>query len=61
MRHVGDTLAWLAMILVVTAVLYFTPRLANYVAAATTTEHGVSCDTCAAVACQHEDSFESSP
>ena len=32
MRQVGDTLVWLAMITVVGAVVYFTPRLANYVA-----------------------------
>ena len=31
MRQVGDTLVWLAMIGVVAAVVYFTPRLANYV------------------------------
>ena len=31
MRQVGDTLVWLAMITVVVAVVYFTPRLANYV------------------------------
>lgn len=32
MRQVGDTLVWLGLILVVAAVVYFTPRLANYVA-----------------------------
>ena len=31
MRQVGDTLVWLAMIGVVAAVVYFTPRIANYV------------------------------
>ena len=30
MRQVGDTLVWLAMIGVVVAVVYFTPRLASY-------------------------------
>jgi len=30
MRQVGDALVWLAMIAVVAAVVYFTPRLANY-------------------------------
>jgi hypothetical protein len=30
MRQVGDALVWLAMIGVVAAVVYFTPRLANY-------------------------------
>lgn len=34
MRQVGDTLVWLAMIGVVAAVVYFTPRLASYVATA---------------------------
>ena len=31
MRQVVDTLVWLAMIMVIAAVVYFTPRLANYV------------------------------
>lgn len=31
MRQVGDTLVWLAMIGVVAAVVYFTPRLASYI------------------------------
>ena len=30
MRQVGDALVWLAMIGVVAAVVYFTPRLASY-------------------------------
>jgi len=34
MRQVGDTLVWLGVILVVAAVVYFTPRVASYVAAA---------------------------
>ena len=33
MRQVVDTLVWLAMIMVIAAVVYFTPRLANYVTA----------------------------
>ncbi len=36
MRQVGDTLVWFGLMLVVAAVIYFTPRLANYVTAATT-------------------------
>jgi hypothetical protein len=32
MRQVGDMLVWLALIVVVAAVVYFTPRVANYVA-----------------------------
>lgn len=31
MRQVGDTLVWLALIAVVAAVLYITPRVASYV------------------------------
>jgi hypothetical protein len=34
MRQVGDTLVWLGLISVVAAAVYFTPRLADYVAAA---------------------------
>ena len=34
MRQVGDTLVWLAMIGLVAAVVYFTPRLASYVGSA---------------------------
>lgn len=33
MRQVGDTLVWLGLILVLAAVVYFTPRLADFVAA----------------------------
>ena len=31
MRQVGDMLVWLAVILVVAGVVYYTPRVANYV------------------------------
>lgn len=31
MRQFGDTLVWLGLILVVAAVVYFTPRVAHYV------------------------------
>jgi hypothetical protein len=31
MRQVGDTLVWLALVVTVAAVVYFTPRVANYV------------------------------
>jgi len=31
MRQIADTLVWLALIVVVVAVLYFAPRLASYV------------------------------
>ena len=30
MRQVGDTLVWLGLIMVVAAVVYFTPRFASY-------------------------------
>ena len=51
MRHVGDTLAWFGMILVVAGVIYFTPRLASYVAASMATQHGAACDTCRELTC----------
>jgi hypothetical protein len=37
MRQVVDNIVWLGMILVVAAVIYFTPRLASYVTASTET------------------------
>jgi len=43
MRQVGDTLVWLAMIGVVAAVVYFTPRLASYVGNAP--DHGRTVST----------------
>ena len=61
MRHVGDTLAWLGMILVVAAVIYFTPRLASYVAASTATEHGAACDTCRELTCHQDDAADEHP
>jgi hypothetical protein len=33
MRQFGDTLVWLGLIVVVAAVVYFTPRVASYVSA----------------------------
>jgi hypothetical protein len=33
MRQVGDTLVWLAVIMVVAAVVYFVPRFADFVSA----------------------------
>jgi len=32
MRHIGDTLVWLGLVLVAAAVIYFTPRVSDYVA-----------------------------
>ncbi len=55
MRQVVDTMVWLAMILVVAAVVYFTPRLANYVTSMSS-EHNAECNTCSAIA-YHADSF----
>jgi hypothetical protein len=40
MRQVGDTLVWLAMIGLVAAVVYFTPRLASYVGSVTNESAG---------------------
>jgi hypothetical protein len=59
MRQVGDTLIWLAMISVVVAVVYFTPRLASYVAASMATEHGTACVTCRDITIHQDD--ESTP
>ena len=36
MRQIGDMLVWLAMILVVAAVVYYTPQIANFVSATDT-------------------------
>jgi hypothetical protein len=51
MRQVGDTLAWFAMIMVITAVIYFTPRVARYVGAVDD-EHDTNCTTCRAISHQ---------
>jgi hypothetical protein len=37
MRQIGDMLVWFGVILVLAAVVYFTPRFADYVNAAETT------------------------
>jgi hypothetical protein len=55
MRQVGDTLVWLAMITVVVAVVYFTPRVASYVALFGS-EHGGGCVTCRDIAYHPEHS-----
>jgi hypothetical protein len=39
MRQVGDTLVWLGLIVMVAAVLYFTPRLAAFVSAVQSHQH----------------------
>jgi hypothetical protein len=56
MRQVGDTLVWLGMITVVGAVVYFTPRVASYVALFGSSEHGRGCVTCRDIAFHPEDS-----
>ena len=61
MRHVGDTLVWLGMILLVVAVIYYTPRLAKYVAASTATEHGAACPTCREIMCRLHAESDSNP
>ncbi len=53
MAQVRDTLVWLAMILVVAAVIYITPRLASYVGASES-EHGRACATCRDIAFHHD-------
>ncbi len=60
MRQVRDTLVWLAMILVVGAVIYVTPRVANYVRASES-EQGRACETatCRDIAFHHHHLDES--
>jgi hypothetical protein len=53
MRQVRDTLVWLAMIMVVAAVIYVTPRAANYLRASESSKHGRSCATCREIAYHH--------
>jgi len=53
MRQVGDTLVWIAMILVVAGVIYLMPRVASYVAAAES-EHGPACITCRGVSSAYQ-------
>ena len=45
MRQVRDSLVWLAMIFVVAAVIYVTPRVANYVRASEADHVGSSVTT----------------
>jgi hypothetical protein len=56
MRQVADTLVWLAMIGVVAAVIYFTPRFAQYVRGRELSEHGKDCVTCRAIGSHAHDS-----
>jgi hypothetical protein len=47
MRQVGDTLGWLAMISVIAAVLYVSPRVARYLDSLDD-KHGPGCAVCRA-------------
>jgi hypothetical protein len=58
MRQLGDTLVWLAMIMVVGAVVYFAPRLASYVAAMGA-DNPRGCATCRGIAYHQNDAIES--
>jgi len=55
MRQVGDSLVWLAMIGVVAAVIYITPRVARYVGAMGA-ERGGECTTCHEIVYQRGES-----
>jgi hypothetical protein len=61
MRQFGDTLAWFGMIMVVAAVLYFTPRLKHYVAASMASEHGAECETCRELTCHQAHGADAYP
>jgi hypothetical protein len=60
MRHVGDTLVWLAMIMLVVAVVYFTPRVARLFASMGT-EHGSAWVTGRTMAFQQDDPCDATP
>jgi len=55
MRQVGDMLVWLALIVVVAAVIYFTPRFANYFASEES-DHGRESRTSRVMAYQQSES-----
>ncbi len=60
MRQVLDMLVWLAMIVVVCAVVYFTPRFAHAVAALGS-RHGEGCQTCRETAVLNPDTADAIP
>jgi hypothetical protein len=60
MRQIGDTLVWLAMITVVAAVVYFTPRLASYVTSVSS-DHGRDCVTCQELVYHQSDQTAQTP
>jgi len=53
MRQIGDMLVWLGLILMIAAVVYFTPRFANY--ASELSDHGRESRTPRAMAYQTVD------
>ena len=61
MRQIGDTLVWLAMITVIAAVVYFTPRLASYVTSMSN-EHAVDyVSSAGSLQLTHEDTSVQTP
>jgi hypothetical protein len=60
MRQVLDTLVWLAVICVVAAVVYFTPRLAQSFAWQKTA-HGQVCGTCRDMASFDSETSDTAP
>jgi hypothetical protein len=61
MRQFLDALVWLAMISVVAAVIYFTPRFANS-SATTDYRHGQECEgSCAEITSPNFDSADMNP
>jgi len=59
MRQVGDMLVWFAVILVIAAVVYFTPRFAAY--ASQRADQGRESGTSRAMAYQQLDSPDATP
>jgi len=60
MRQVLDMLVWLAVIMVVGAVVYFAPRCAQSFAAMGS-RHGAECKTCHETALLYPDTAEAIP
>jgi len=60
MRQVLDMLVWLAVIMVVAAVVYFAPRFAHSVAAMGS-RHGEECKACHEIALLNPDTAEATP
>jgi len=60
MRQVLDMLVWLAVIMVVGAVIYFAPRCAHAIAAMGS-RHGQQCNTCHEIALLDRDTAGANP